>query len=296
MSRAWAATIFSISDGSTLSSQAWMRAAATSSGPQRMNSARVRPPGVCAAAGWTLRSRLPRPACRRPPRAPRRAAAYAGPSVSHRKAGASLVRSTSTWAPHGACDSRWRDQGVELLRRVRAGHDAHRELGARLGDQDVRGAGDAGHVDADGGDRGLGPEPWRDGAGPRPSSTPSSMSALGRNSSSVKSAPSQVAGSRRRRRRCPRRRASVDSSRASAIIASGAAPPNTPECRGCSRVRTVTMQATSPRSAVVSDGLADAEVAHVADDEQVARRRARGGPRRRARGCSRSPPSLRRSA
>ena len=42
-------TIFSISDGSTLSSEAWMRAAATSSGPHRMNSAR-------GAAPWSLRS------------------------------------------------------------------------------------------------------------------------------------------------------------------------------------------------------------------------------------------------
>ena len=46
----------------------------------------------------------------------------------------------------------------------------------------------------------------------------------------------------------------VASSRASAIIASGAGPPNTPECSGCSRVRTVTTQATSPRRAVVSTG------------------------------------------
>ena len=47
---------------------------------------------------------------------------------------------------------------------------------------------------------------------------------------------------------------SVASSRASAIIASGAGPPKTPECRGCSRVLTVTMHATSPRSAVVRTG------------------------------------------
>jgi hypothetical protein len=35
MRSAWATTIFSISEGSTPSSEAWMRAAATSSGPRR---------------------------------------------------------------------------------------------------------------------------------------------------------------------------------------------------------------------------------------------------------------------
>ena len=47
----------------------------------------------------------------------------------------------------------------------------------------------------------------------------------------------------------------VASSRHSAVNASGTTPPNCPECSPSARVDTVTSQAATPRSDVVSDGL-----------------------------------------
>ena len=107
------------------------------------------------------------------------------------------------------------------------------------------------------------------------SETPSRRSALARKSSSLRSAPGPDAAGRPATVTLPSSSCSVDRRRAIAIMASGAAPPKTPECSGCSSVRTVTMQATSPRRAVVSTGSPTLQVAHVADDEQVAREQLR---------------------
>ena len=72
--------IFSISVGSTLSFEAWMRDKATSSAPHRMTSARGQAWLSELINGWTRRSRWFRPGGRTPrPAGPRRLA----PSSAH---------------------------------------------------------------------------------------------------------------------------------------------------------------------------------------------------------------------
>ena len=84
--------------------------------------------------------------------------------------------------------------------------------------------------------------------------TPSARSAAARKSSAGKSRPSQSNRETPSIVTFPSSSWSVPRSSASAIIASGAGPPNSPEWSGCSSVRIVTTHATSPRSVVVSVG------------------------------------------
>ena len=125
---------------------------------------RARPAAGCAAAGSTRRSRpLPRGSRRRRERGTCRGVAGA--------VGGALERRRLLGAAHldlrtpGRVRLQVGDEGVELGRGFRAGHDAHRDLRARLRDQDVGGGGDVGHVDADRVDRRLGPELVADPAG-----------------------------------------------------------------------------------------------------------------------------------
>ena len=95
----------------------------------------------------------------------------------------------------------------------------------------------------------------RDATGPEPTMwLPSSRSALDLRSSGLNAAPSHSPVVTPGTATVPSSSTRLASIRASAIMASGAAPPNRPEWSGCWRVRTVTMHATSPRSAVVSTG------------------------------------------
>ena len=154
--------------GSTLSSDAWIRASGGVLGPQRMNSdlgetcCRVRSSGI----------EPPEPAS--PTGLPNACSSAVRAAVVARAGGVTAERRRLLGALNAHLGAPRRvglevgDQGVELGLRVGAGDDPHRDLRPRLGDEHVRRAGDPRHVDADRADRRVGPQPVGDRAGARP--------------------------------------------------------------------------------------------------------------------------------
>ena len=176
---------------------------------------------------------------------------------------------TSTWAPHGACASRCATSASSSWLGLGSRDDAHRDLRAGLGNEHVGRRRDGGHVDADGVDRGLGPQQVAD-------------LAAARERHAVQDVRAGAEVLRAEVGTLPAARATPGDRDVALVVVQrreepgerhhgiGCRAAEDPECSGCSSVRTVTMQATSPRSAVVRAGSPTLQVAHVADDEQVA--------------------------